>query len=205
MRIELTKNIQKKIARIALERMEREFETDFEVLSGFRTDIVGKFLSWHRTIEKPHGLEAALSVTCHQLNLRHIQCGHVPNFERWARSFGASPFFVDHMWRARSHTSRIALLVHSNLGPLRSSKQSPDLTDDNPLSIPEIRTGLELNTRVADIVLLQFLREDKSLFDLSYVSVLGLGPTGWRVHNEADCARAVAQLPTIIAQANELI
>ena len=203
----LTKDFQRKIARIALERMEQEWKTDFARLAQFRTSIVGRFLAWIATVEKPRRLEAALSVTCHQLKLCHIQGEYVPNYERWANSYSASPLDLglDRTWRPRSHARCITTLVHSGLGPLRSSKQSPDLTDDNPLSTPEIRTGLELNTRVADIVLLQFLREDKSLFDLSYVSVLGLGPTGWRVHDEADCAKAVAQLPVIIAKANELV
>src|SRR5436305_15343948 len=113
--------------------MEQEWKTNFVRLAQFRASIVGRFLAWIATIEKRHRLEAALSVTCHQLKLRHIQCKYVPNYERWAKSYSASPLDLglDRTWRPRRHQSRITALVHSSLGSSRSSKQSPDLTDPN--------------------------------------------------------------------------
>lgn len=65
--------------------------------------------------------------------------------------------------------------------------------------------ALELNSLVGDIVLYQFLRGDNSLFDLSYVSVLGLGPTAWSVYSDADCVKVVEQLPATIRTAKTLI
>jgi hypothetical protein len=80
-----------------------------------------------------------------------------------------------------------------------------EFADDNPLSVPQIRGGLELSAKRADIVLLQFVRGDLSLFDLSYVSLLGLGITGWRVYEEKDCAEVVAQLPVFIVKVKDLV
>ncbi len=82
--------------------------------------------------------------------------------------------------------------------------QSFDLIADSPRRIPQIRTGLEINTRVADIVLLQFLQGDNSLFDVSYISLLGIGATRWKMGNEADCEKVIKRLPIVIAKANEL-
>ena len=60
----------------------------------------------------------------------------------------------------------------------------------NALAVPQIRGGLELNTKLADIVLLQFVRGDLGLFDLSYVSLLGLGQTGWLIHEKKSVPRS---------------
>jgi hypothetical protein len=204
----LTKEIKKRIGRVAFERMEQECQTDFRILSGFRTLGVCNFLAWIRTIEKPQQTEAALSITCRQLQLRHIKCKSIPNFERWAESYRNLPLNtgLDFKWRPKRHVKAIASLVKKRLAPLRVlGPQSVELADDNSLALPQIRGGLELSTKLADIVLLQFVRGDLSLFDLSYVSLLGLGQTGWRVYEEEDCAEVVTQLPAFIMKANELV
>ncbi len=202
----LTKDIKRRIARIAFDRMKRECETDFAVLSGFQTELVGTFLEWIKGVTKLQRLEAALSVTRRHLKLGHIDCENVPNFETWANSFVEFPIWLNRTWHPQHHSKRIISLVNAKLGPLCSlGDRSISLADDNQLSITQIRTGLELNTRVADIVLLQFFNGDDSLFDLSYIALLGLGPTGWRANDEADCTKAIAQLPSVIAMAKELV
>jgi hypothetical protein len=204
--LDISERMQRKIARVALERMERECETNFELLSGFGTTLTRRFLVWIDRIDETERLEAALSLTCRYLRLNRIKCAAVPNYQRWTESFGASPLFSDLSWRSARHPSLIRKSVRSSIGSVHSfSSRSLDLSEENPLTIPELRTGLELNTKVADIVLLQFLRESKSLVDLSYVALLGLGPTGWRVHDEMQCAKAVAALPVIISKARELV
>jgi hypothetical protein len=204
----LTRDIRKRIARIAFERMEQECESDFQILSGFRADGVNRFLAWISGIEKPQQMEAALSITCRKLRGRRIECKSISNFERWAESYRNFPLNagLDFKWRPKRHVKTIASLVKKQLAPLRVlGPQSVELADDNPLAVPQIRGGLELNTKLADIVLLQFVRGDLGLFDLSYVSLLGLGQTGWRVYEEKECADVVAQLPAFIAKVKELV
>jgi len=152
-------------------------------------------------------LEAALAITCAQLRLRHVECEEVANLERWVKQYRETPLNLglDPKWKPGRYAKEIVNLVHAKLGPLSSSTQSPDFAEESPFSIPQIRGGLELNTRIADIVLLQFLQDDRSLFDLSYASVLGLGQTGWKVYSEADCARAVEQLAAVIEKVKELM
>jgi hypothetical protein len=204
----LTGEMRKRIPRLALERMEHECETDFELLSGFRADGVNRFLAWIRRIEKPQQKEAALSITCRKLRLRHIECESIPNLERWTESYRDFPLSAgfDLEWRPKRHVKTIASLVKKHLAPVRVvGPQSVDLADDNPLAVPQIRGGLELSTKLADIVLLQFVRGDLGLLDLSYVSLLGLGQTGWRIYEERECAEIVAKLPGFIARAKELV
>jgi|GEM_PF-7135075 hypothetical protein len=204
----LTNDLRRRIARIAFERMEQECQTDFRLLSGFRADGVNRFLAWIRGIEKSQRTEAALSITCRQLQLRRIECKTIPNFERWVESYHNFPLNAgfDFEWRPKRHVKTIASIVKKQLAPLHvSSPQSVELADDNPLAVPEIRGGLELSTKLADIVLLQFVRGDLGLFDLSYVSLLGLGQTGWRVYEEKECAEVVARLPVFIAKGEELV
>lgn len=203
----MTSDRKKKIAQVAIDRMTKECESDFEFLKLFRTHGVNNFLAWIRSINKTDRLDAALSTTCRQLAFHHVDCGEIRNFGRWVRSYQEWPLNsgLDLTWQPRRYAKRITNLVQEQLGPLTGSRQSPDFGEDSPFVIPEIRGGLELNTRVADIVLLQFLRGAKSLFDVSYVSLLGRGPTGWRVYSDADCVRAVEQLPAVIAMAKELI
>jgi len=203
----LTSDRKKTIVKVAIDRMTKECESDFEFLEQFRTHRVNRFLAWIRNIDKADRLDAALSTTCRQLAFHHVECGKIQNSEHWVRSYEEWPLNsgLDITWQARRYAKRITNLVQEQLGPLTGSRQSPDFGEDSRFVIPEIRGGLELNTRVADIVLVQFLRGAKSLFDVSYVSLLGRGPTGWRVYSDADCVRAVEQLPAIIAMAKELI
>ena len=203
----LTRERQKKISRVAFERMANECESDFSFLEQFRTHGVCRFLLWIRTIEKSQRLEAALAITCAQLRLRHVECEEVANFEHWVKQHRETPLKLglDPKWKPRQYAKEIVNLVHAKLGPLSSSTQSPDFAEGSPFSISQVRGGLELNTRIADIVLLQFLQGDRSLFDLSYVSVLGLGQTGWKLYSEADCARAEQQLPAVIEKVKELV
>lgn len=204
---ELTNDRKKTIVRVAIDRMTRECESDFEFLEQFRTHAVKRFLAWIRSIDKVERTEAALSKMCRQLAFHHIECGTIPHFDQWVRSYGEWPLNsgLDLTWRPRRFAKRITTLVRECLGPLTGSSQSPDFGEDSRFSIPQVRGGLELNTRVADIVLLQFWRGGRSLLDVSYVSLLGLGPTGWKVYSDADCVRAVEQLPGVIAKAKELI
>jgi hypothetical protein len=202
----LTKGTQKRIARIAFERMRREYETGFEFLSGFGT--AKRFLTWIGTIDRSQQLNAALGVTCRQLKLRHIECESTPNFEQWANLYGSSPLelALDRTWSPKRRRNQVETLVSSSLGPVAwRGKQSVALGESNPLMIPQIRTALEINTKNADIVVLQFFEGDMSLFDISYVGLLGLGQTGWRLHNDQECAVAGVQLPLVIAKARELV
>jgi hypothetical protein len=202
----MTKDLQEKVARVALRHMKRECESDFEVLAGFRTHTTERFLGWIRTIPKPQRLEAALSLTCRNLKRRRIACEMVPNFEYWASLFGGTPvdLGLDRTWQPRRYAKRIRMLVREMPEWRAGGQQSFDLSEDSLLSISDIRTGLELNTRVADVVLLQFFRGDNSLFDLSYVSLLGIGPTGWKINDDIECEKVIKQLPLIIGKAKEL-
>lgn len=203
----MTSDLKKRIAQVAIDRMTKECESNFHLLERFRTHGVNNFLAWIRSIDKVERLDAALSVTCRHLAFHRIECPKaVSNFGQWVRSYREWPLNsgLDLTWQPRRYAKRITMLVRDQLKPLTGSRQSPDFGEDSPFAIPQIRGGLELNTRVADLVLLQFLRGARSLFDVSYVSLLGLGPTGWRVYSDADCVRAVEQVPAIIAKAKEL-
>lgn len=203
----LTRERQKNISRVAFERMANECESDFSFLEQFRTHGVCRFLLWIRSIEKSQRLEAALAITCTQLRLRHVGCEEVANLKYWVKAYREIPLNLglDPKWKPRRYAKEIVNLVHTNLGPLSSSRQSPDFAGGSPFSISQIKGGVELNTRIADIVLLQFLQGDRSLFDLSYASILGLGQTGWKVYSEADCVTAVQQLPAVIEKVKELL
>jgi hypothetical protein len=109
----LTKQLQRRIARFAFERMEQECETDFQVLSGFRSLSVRKFLTWISGIAKTQRTEAALSLTYRFLQLRRVECEGIPNFERWAESYLRFPLNtgLDFEWRPKRHVRTIASLV----------------------------------------------------------------------------------------------
>lgn len=202
----MTKETEKTIARVAFGRMRREYETRFEFLSSFGT--ARRFLGWIGTIDRSQQLEAALGVTCRQLKLRHIQCENTPNFEQWASLYGSSPLelALDRTWSPKCRCNQVRALVNASLGPVEwRGKQSVVLSEGNPLDVPQIRTVVEINTKNADIVVLQFFEADTSLFDISYVGLLGLGQTGWTLHNDQECAIASVQLPLIISRAKELL
>jgi hypothetical protein len=202
----LTNEIRRRIARIAFQRMEQECATDFQFLSSFGGLGVKGFLAWIRSIEKSQQLEAALSVTCRQLQLKHIKCKATPNLDLWYERYRNFPLNadLDLEWRPNRHTKQIAVLVKNRLAPLRVlGARSVELSSDNPLAVPQIRTGLELSTKLADIVLMQFIQP--RLFEVTYVSLLGVGQTGWKIHKPEDCERVVAQLPVVIAKAREVI
>jgi hypothetical protein len=204
----LTKDIRRRIARVALERMEVECDADFQTLSGFRTLGVCNFLAWARGIGKPQRVEAALSITCQKLRLRHIECKKIPNFERWTASYREFPLNtgLDPKWHPRRHVRMISSLIKKRLAPLRVlGPQSVELADDNPLAVPRVRGGLELSTRLSDIQLIQFVRGDLGLFDLSYVSLLGVGQTGWRMYEEEECVEVISGLPVFIEKVRELV
>src|SRR5579862_3725011 len=95
----LTPDIRRKVARRALERMEQEYQTDFAFLATFRTTLVLRFLAWINEVQEPNRLEAALSVTCRNLKLKHVGCRDVPNWERWANDWLNSPLRADLDWR----------------------------------------------------------------------------------------------------------
>ena len=202
----MRKDFQTKIARFALDRMRHECETGFKFLSSFGT--ARRFLSWISTIGRSEQMEAALGVTCRQLKLRHIECQNSPNFEHWANLYGSSPLelALDRMWSPKRRCSQVKALVSLSLGGVEwRGTQSLVLSDGNPLALGQIRTAVEINTKNADIVVLQFFEEDTSLFDISYVGLLGLGQTGWTLHNDQECALASVQLPLVIAKAKELM
>jgi hypothetical protein len=202
----LTDEIQKRIATTAFRWMKQECATDFQFLSSFSGIGVKRFLAWIRPVEKSQQLEAALSVTCRKLRLRHIKCKATPNLELWSERYRSFPLNagLDFEWRPNCHAKQIADLVRSRLAPLRVlGPRSVELSDDNPLAVPQIRTGLELSTKLADIVLTQSIR--LGLFEVSYVSLLGVGQTGWKIYNLEDCERVVAQLPEAVAKAREVI
>lgn len=204
----LTKEIKKQIARVAFERMERACEADFRLLSAFRTDGINRFLAWINGIEKPQQMEAALSITCRQLRLRHIECKNIPNFDRWTGQYRDFPLNAgfDLEWHPKRCVKTIASMVKKQLSPLRVlGPQSVELADDNPLAVPQIRGGLEFSTKLADIVLFQFVRGDLGLFDVSYVSLLGLGQTGWKIQAAEELDGVVTRLPGVIATAREVV
>jgi hypothetical protein len=204
----LTREIQKRVAGTAFRWMKQECATDFQFLSTFSGIGVKRFLAWIRTIEKSQQLAAALSVTCRKLRLRHIKCRATPNLELWNERCRRFPLNadLDFDWRPNGHTKQIAALVRSRLAPLRVlGPQSFELSDDNPLAVPQIRTGLVLSTELADIVLGQSLGSGLRKFEVSYVSLLGVGGTGWKIHKAEDCEGVIAQLPEVIAKAAEVI
>jgi hypothetical protein len=201
-----TDEIQKRIASTAFRWMEQECATDFQFLSSFSGIGVKRFLAWIQPIEKSQRLEAALSVTCRKLRLKHIKCKATPNLELWNERYSSFPLNadLDFDWRPNRHAKPIAALVKNRLAPLRVlGPQSIELSNDNPLAVPQIRTGLELSTKLADIVLVQSIR--LGLFEVSYVSLLGVGQTGWKIHKAEDCERVIAKLPEVAAKARELI
>lgn len=186
--------------------MRHECETGFKFLSSFGT--ARRFLGWIYQVNRSQQLEAALGVTCRQLKLRHIECEDTPNFERWASLYGSSPLelALDRRWSPKRRCNQVKTLVSSSLGRVEwRGKQSLALSESNPLALPQIRTAVEINTKNADIVVLQFFEGNTSLFDISYVGLLGLGQTGWTLHNDEECAVASAQLPLVIARAKELV
>jgi hypothetical protein len=202
----LTNEIRRRIARVAFERMEQECATDFQFLSSFSGIGVKRFLAWIRTIEKSQQLEAALSVTCRKLRLKHIKCKATPNLELWNERYSTFPLNadLDLDWRPNQYAKQIAALVKNRLAPLRVlGTRSVELSNDNPLAVPQIRTGLELSTKLADIVLMQSIHS--GLFEVAYVSLLGVGQTGWKIHKAEDCERVVALLPEVIAKVGEVI
>ena len=97
----MTSALKARVGQVALRQMKRECENDFEVLSGFQTHPVERFLGWIRTIAKPQRLEAALSLTCRNLKRRRIPCETVNNFEYWADLYGDAPLDLgmDRTWR----------------------------------------------------------------------------------------------------------
>lgn len=203
----LTEQLKRQIARVAFTRMEQECDTDFRFMSTFRSDRVNRFLAWMTSLPKAERLEAALSVTCRQLRLRHIEARDTPNFDRWVSRYGAFPLNAgfDHNWHPKRYAKMIVSRVKSELAPLRvQGPQSVELSEDNPLAIPEIRAGLELNTKLADIVLLQFIKDDSSLFDASYMSLLGVGPTAWNIREASDLEEVFTDLPLVIGRVREL-
>jgi hypothetical protein len=204
----LTDEIQKRIASTAFRWMKQECATEFQFLSSFSGVGVKRFLAWIQTIEKSQQLEAALSVTCRKLRLRHIKCKAKPNLELWNERYRNFPLNadLDFDWRPNRYTKQIAALVKSRLAPLRVlGTRSFDLSNDNPLAVPQIRTGLELSTNLADIVLMQSIRSGLFEAEVTYVSLLGVGQTGWKIHKAEDCERVIAQLPEVIAKAREVI
>src|SRR5262245_48264063 len=122
----MTSERQKRIARVAIDRMTNECETDFQFLEQFRTHGVERFLAWIRSIDKARRLEAALSKTCRHLSFHHVECGKIPNFDRWVRSYGEWPLNsgLDLTWRPRRFVKRITSLVRDKLGPTGGSSQS---------------------------------------------------------------------------------
>jgi hypothetical protein len=202
----LTDEIQKRIVSTAFRWMKQECATDFRFLSCFSGIGVKRFLAWIQTIEKSQQLDAALSLTCRKLRLRHIKCKATPNLELWNERYRDFPLNagLDLDWRPNRHAKRIAAVVKNRLAPLRVlGPRSVELPEDSPMGVPQIRTGLELSTKLADIVLTQSIRP--GLFDVTYVSLLGVGQTGWKIHNVEDCERVIAQLPEVIAKAREVI
>jgi hypothetical protein len=202
----ITEGCKKAIGRKALHYMRVECDTDFEFLSEFRTHGVGRFLGWIRTVPKADRLEAALSLTYRNLKRRRISCETVPNFQYWTSLYSATPLDLglDRTWRPRTYAKQLRTIMSGEAEWHSVSYQSFDLIADSPLAIPQIRTDLEINTRVADISLRQFLQGDNSLFDISYVSVLGIGATRWKTSDQADCEKVIKRLPIVIAKANEL-
>ena len=165
-------------------------------------------MKWIDAIERPSQLEAALSVTSRYLGLRSIDCKQVPNQERWTRLYLAFPLNagLDPTWRPRRYKKQIASRVTKQLAPIRFvSSSSIELPEDSPLSFPTLRMGIQLSNKVADIEFFQFVRGDLSLFDVSFLSLLGLGRTGWCVSSEEQVDGVVARLPEFIAMAGEVV
>jgi ribosomal protein L29 len=204
----LTAEIRKRIARVAFERMERECETDFQLLSSFGTHGVRRFVAWIKTVEAAHRLEAALSVTSRHLRLHHLECPHVPNFERWTSSRLAFPLNVglDLRWKPRRNANGLAAAVKSRVGPLRNlGSQTFELADNNPLAVPGISTVVDVGSRLADIRLSQRVAGDLSGFDVSYLALIGVGRTGWEIHDAYECDEVVGRLPEVISKAREVV
>ena len=204
----MTKDFQARIARVAIDRMRYECETGFEFLSRFHGVGVRRFLNWVRNINSGQRMEAALGVTCRQLKLCHIACENTPQFERWADLYSSIPLYtgLDRTWIPKRRSKAAKACITSSLTPVEwRGRQSLELSENNPLSHPSIRTAIEISTALGDIVILQFLRGDTSLKDLSYVGLLGLGQTCWQFHSDEECAAACSDLPRVIEKAKELV
>jgi len=203
----LTKELKLRIAKTALGHMEYECDTDFRFMSTFRSTGVNRFMAWIASLPKAERIEAALSVTCHHLKLRHIQVKGTPNFERWVSRYRDFPLNagLDYNWHPKRYAKLVASRVRAALAPLKIlGPQSVELSGDNPLALPEIRTGLELNTRLADLVLFQVVRDDPQMFDVSYLSLLGVSSTEWSLSEPSDLDAILAQVPAVISKAREL-
>ena len=200
--------MQKRIARTACRWMEHECETDFQFLSRFGDFGVKRFLAWMQRVEKAQQVEAALSITCRKLQMRRIKCKAIPNSERWNERYRSFPLNagLDIEWRPRRYTKKIASLLRSHLAPIRMlGTKTIVLPDDHPLAIPQVRTGFELSTNLADLALLQSIGPGSGAFYVSYVSLLGVGGTGWKIHKAEDCQKVIAQLPEVIAKVREVV
>lgn len=202
----LTRERQQKILAASIARMREQYESEFHGLALFNTVAVRRFLAWIREIDERHRLEAALSIATARLRLPDVDCKVIDNCEKWVELYRSTPLNsgLDPKWRPKRHTERVNEMVKCLPG-LDGTSQSPNFGQNGPFSIPHVRGGLELNTRVADIVLVQFYQGDKSLFDISYLSVMGLGPTGWKIHNNDECARVISELPSVIVSAREVV
>lgn len=203
----LTKELKLRIAKTALAEMEYGCDTDFRFMSGFRSSAVNRFMAWISSLPKTQRKEAALSVTCHHLRLRHIEVKATPNFESWVGRYRDFPLNagLDYNWRPKRYAKLVTSRVRAEFAPLRVlGPQSVELSGDNPLALPEIRTGLELNTRLADLVLFQVIRDDPQMFDVSYLSLLGVGSTEWNFSEASELDAILEQLPSVISKAREL-
>ena len=203
----LTRERQRKILEASIARMTEHCETDFKRLEAFNTIAINRFLAWIQQIDEQHRLEAALSIATARLRLPNVKCNVIDNCDRWVELYRATPLNsgLDLKWRPKQHAKEVIQMVHERLSGLSGTTQSPNFRESGPLAIAGVRGGLELNTRVADIVVVQFFQEERSLFDISYLSVMALGPTAWKIHNMDECARAIAELPSLVVSARDVV
>lgn len=188
--------------------MESEFESDFQNISCFQTLHIQAFLRWIRTVAPQQQKDAALGVTERQLQLRHlVPQGYQPRFAGAADLFDleSSRYLPQKSWMPRKHREEARSLAN-RIGSLKwRSKESAVVPNDSPLAIPGIRTVIELSTGNGDVVLLQFPQNDDSRIGISYVEVIGLGQTAFRINDSAELSDSSVFLRSMINMARQIV
>jgi len=204
----LTPVLKRGIAKIAFERMTREVEIEFESLRQFQTHSTNRFLAWIDTVDRRDRLEASLSKTARHLLFHRINCRQPLNFDRWVNSYLSFPLHagLNPGWRPRRHSRKLFTLLKDVLAPVRIvGPHLLEISDDSPLAISGVRALVDSGSRIGDVVLSQFVLGDLSAFDLSFVSLLGIGQTAWRISSSEEVEGTVKRLLECIATAREVM
>jgi hypothetical protein len=199
--------VKRRIVKIARERMERECASDFGLLRGFGTPKTRRFLQWIGQITPDNRIEAALSITNRQLGLMHLGSASPPALGQWVESFLAVPLNVGLRldWKPGIHRKSLATCVKKTLGPFRDlGAGSFDIPEGNPLFIAGVRTVVALNTKLSDIAILQFVRDEAREYEVSYLGLIGMGQTGWLFGPDEEVEQKMPVVRDVIAKAGEI-